>query len=156
MALEWPKMIPNGKKWPKMAQYYPQMAQIWRPDLHTFSAIFFYWKSGSEIFFAFRMDACAEYQSLTTLNAKSTHLVSTFCCICSWTKQLLPSLHNWYQSASTNLSIRLQGNKLMNRAIFKSFSIVISQESPIAKSLNQFSFFSKLWGFHQFAYNLSI
>ena len=36
-------MTPNG---PKL----PQMAQKGRPDLRTFSAIFFYWKSGSEIF----------------------------------------------------------------------------------------------------------
>ena len=46
MALEWPKMIQNG---PKL----PQMSQIWHPDLRTFSANFFYWKSWS--FFAFRM-----------------------------------------------------------------------------------------------------
>ena len=31
------------------------MAQKWRQDLRTFSAIFFYWKSGSANFFAFRM-----------------------------------------------------------------------------------------------------
>ena len=44
-----------AQKLPKMAQNYPQIAQIWRPDLRTFSASFFYWKSGSANFFAFRM-----------------------------------------------------------------------------------------------------
>ena len=33
------------------------MAQKWRPDLRTFSANFFDWKSGSANFFAFRMYA---------------------------------------------------------------------------------------------------
>ena len=31
------------------------MAQKWRPNLRTFSAIFFDWKDGSANFFAFRM-----------------------------------------------------------------------------------------------------
>ena len=55
MALEWPKMIQNGPKMTQHGPKLPQMAQIWRPDLRTFSAIFFYWKSGSANFFTFRM-----------------------------------------------------------------------------------------------------
>ena len=38
------------------------MAQIWRPDLRTFSAIFFDWKGGSANFFAFRMYASETFQ----------------------------------------------------------------------------------------------
>ena len=52
-----PKMAKNDPKCPKVAQIWPQMAQIWRPDIRTFSAIFFYLKSGSANFFAFRMYA---------------------------------------------------------------------------------------------------
>ena len=50
-------MIQNGPKMTQNGPKYPQMAQIWRPDLRTFSANFVYWKSGSANFFAFRMYA---------------------------------------------------------------------------------------------------
>ena len=55
MALEWPKMIQSGPKMTQNGPQLPQMAQKWRPDLHTFSANFVDWKSGSANFFAFRM-----------------------------------------------------------------------------------------------------
>ena len=58
MAQEWPKMTQMAQQLPKMAQNYPKMAQKWRPDLSTFSAIFFKWKGGSANFFAFRMYVC--------------------------------------------------------------------------------------------------
>ena len=49
-------MIQSGPKMTQNGPQLPKMAQKWRPDLHTFSAIFFDCKSGSAInFFAFRM-----------------------------------------------------------------------------------------------------
>ena len=55
MALEWPKMIQSGPKMTPNGPKFAQMAQKWRLDLRTFSAIFFDWKSGSAKIFAFRM-----------------------------------------------------------------------------------------------------
>ena len=48
-------MIQSGPKMTQNGPQLPQMAQKWRPDLRTFFAIFFDWKSGSANFFAFRM-----------------------------------------------------------------------------------------------------
>ena len=66
MALEWPKMIQNGPKITQNGPKLPQMAQKWRPDLRTFSAIFFDWKDGFANFFAIRM-----YGSIFKLHGSS-------------------------------------------------------------------------------------
>ena len=50
-------MIQSGPKMTQNGPQLPQMAQKWRPDLRTFSAIFFDWKSSSANFFALRMYA---------------------------------------------------------------------------------------------------
>ena len=60
-------MIQNGPKITQNGPKLPQMAQKWRPDLRTFSANLFYWKSGSANFFAFRMYDSGFVQQ-TTLN----------------------------------------------------------------------------------------
>ena len=74
---------------PKMAQNYPQMAQKWRLDLRTFSAIFFYWKSGSAIFSAFRMYVFEQKHLNFTISpeisfAFSFHIWKRHTCILNW------------------------------------------------------------------------
>ena len=83
-----PKMTQNDPKWPKYYPKWPKMALEWlkmiqsgpkmtqndakrRPDLRTFSVIFFDWKGGPANFFAFRMYArCILAMFLVTISNK--------------------------------------------------------------------------------------